>query len=80
MKSKEKVVQTTLSPEEHAILVDYATQQDISIKKAVRLAILNLLRSDTVTENDPYFDLKTNSRIKDERASQEVDKIIYKPS
>jgi len=26
MKYKEKVVQTTLSPEEHAILVDYATR------------------------------------------------------
>lgn len=48
MKSKEKVVQTTLSPEEHAILLDYATQHDISIKEAVKRAILNLLKSDTI--------------------------------
>jgi len=78
MKYKEKVVQTTLSPEEHAILVDYATQHDISIKEAVRRAIFNLLKSDTIDENDPYFNLVVKSRIKDEKASQEVDQIIYK--
>lgn len=78
MKSKEKVVQTTLSPEEHAILLDYATQHEISIKEAVRRAILNLLKSDTIDENDPYFNLQAKSRIKNEKASQEVDQIIYR--
>ena len=78
MKSREKVVQTTLSPEEHAILVDYATQHGISIKEAVKRAILNLLKSDTIDEDDPYFGLVVKSRIKDEKASQEVDQIIYK--
>ncbi|UCE12373.1 MAG: hypothetical protein JSV04_09235 [Candidatus Heimdallarchaeota archaeon] len=78
MKLKEKVVQTTLSPEEHAILVDYATQHGISIKEAVKRAILNLLKSDTIDENDPYFDLVVTSRIRDEKASQEVDRIVYK--
>jgi len=78
MKSKEKVVQTTLSPEEHAILLDYATQYGISIKEAVRRAILKLLKNDTIIEDDPYFKLETKSRIKNEKASQEVDQIIYK--
>ncbi|MHA1167895.1 MAG: hypothetical protein ACTSRU_08750 [Candidatus Hodarchaeales archaeon] len=78
MKSDKKVVQTTLSPEEHAILVDYATQKNISIKKAVRLAILNLLRNDIIIENDPYFNITTKSRVRDERASQEVDRILYR--
>lgn len=77
MKSKEKVVQTTLSPEEHAILLDYATQHDISIKEAVKRAILNLLKSDTIIQDDPYFNLALKSRNKDEKASQEVDQIIY---
>ena len=79
MKSTEKVVQTTLSFEEHAILVDYATQHNISIKEAVKRAILNLLKSDTIDENDPYFNLVVTSRVKDEKASQEVDRIIYNP-
>jgi len=78
MKSKEKVVQTTLSPEEHAILVDYATQHEISIKEAVKRAILNLLKSDNIDENDPYFNLVVESRTKEEKASQEVDRKIYK--
>jgi hypothetical protein len=78
MKSKHKIVQTSLSPEEHAILADYASQHNITIKEAVRRAILNLLRSDTIEEDDPYFNLVVKSRFKDEKASQEVDKIIYK--
>ncbi|MFW9780542.1 MAG: hypothetical protein ACFFE8_17000 [Candidatus Heimdallarchaeota archaeon] len=78
MKSKEKVVQTTLSPEEHAILVDYATQHDISIKEAVKRAILNLLKSDAIDENDPYFNLAVTSKFEEEKASEEVDQIIYK--
>ena len=78
MTSKEKVVQTTLSPEEHAILLDYAAQHKISIKEAVKRAILNLLRSDRIIEDDPYFRLVTKSRVKDEKASQEVDQIIYR--
>lgn len=77
MKSKDKVVQTTLSPEEHAILVHYATQHEISIKEAVKQAILNLLKSDSIDENDPYFNLVVKSRIKEEKASREVDQIIY---
>ncbi len=80
MKSKDKVVQTTLSPEEHAILADYASQHDISIKEAVRRAILNLLKSDTIDEDDPYFNLAVKSRFKEEKASQEVDQIIYNNS
>ncbi|MCK4848271.1 MAG: hypothetical protein KAT16_04540 [Candidatus Heimdallarchaeota archaeon] len=77
MKSTEKVVQTTLSPEEHAILLDYANQHSISIKESVRRAILNLLKSDVIIKDDPYFNLVTKSHIKDEKASQEVDQIIY---
>ncbi|MHA2246499.1 MAG: hypothetical protein ACXADY_16275 [Candidatus Hodarchaeales archaeon] len=80
MKLKDKVVQTTLSPEEHAILADYASQHDISIKEAVRQAILNLLKSDTIDEDDPYFNLAVKSLFKEEKASQEVDKIIYNDS
>jgi hypothetical protein len=58
--------------------VDYATQHGISIKEAVKRAILALLKSDTIDEDDPYFGLVVESRIKDEKASQEVDQIIYK--
>jgi hypothetical protein len=78
MTSREKVVQTTLSPEEHAILRDYATQHDLSIKEAVKLAILALLKSDKVEANDPYFSLKTKSLVDIEKASQEVDQILYR--
>lgn len=80
MKSKDKVVQTTLSPEEHAILADYASQHNISIKEAVRRAILNLLKSDTIDEDDPYFNLTVKSRLKEDKASQEVDQIVYNKS
>jgi hypothetical protein len=78
MTSQEKVVQTTLSPEEHAILRDYATHHNLSIKEAVKLAILALLKSDQVEADDPYFSLKTKSRLVIEKASQEVDQIIYR--
>ena len=78
MRTNEKVVQTTLSPEEHAILLGYATQNGISIKEAVRRAILNLLKNDSITKGDPYFNLAIKSRIADDKASQEVDQIIYK--
>ena len=78
MKSKEKVVQTTLTPEEHAILQAYATQRGITIKKAVKLAILTLLNNDTIIKDDPYFNLITKSLIQNEKASQEVDQLIYK--
>lgn len=78
MNTKGKVVQTILTPEEHAILVDYATQNGISIKEAVRKAIVSLLKNDTITKEDPYFKLVTKSHIKNEKASQEVDEIIYK--
>ena len=77
MKSDTKNVQTSLTPEEHAILVDYATQNNISIKEAVRRAIMILLTSDPVEKEDIFFDLKIESRFKDEKASQEVDRIIY---
>lgn len=77
MKSDTKNVQTSLTPEEHAILVDYATQHNISIKEAVRRAIMTLLTSDSVEKEDRFFDLKVESRFKDEKASQEVDRIIY---
>ena len=77
MKSKVKVVQTTLSPEEHAILADYASQRDITIKEAVRRAILNLLKSDSISENDPYFHLTVKSCFKEDNISQEVDQIVY---
>ncbi len=80
MTSREKVVQTTLSPEEHAILRDYATQHDLSLKEAVKLAILALLKSDKVVADDPYFSLKTKSLVDIENASQEVDQILYRTS
>ena len=77
MTFREKVVQTTLSPEEHAILRDYATQHDLSIKEAVKIAILALLKSDQIETNDPYFSLKVKSLVTVEKASQEVNQIIY---
>jgi len=78
MTLREKVVQTTLSPEEHAILRDYATHHHLSIKEAVKIAILALLKSDQIEANDPYFSLKAKSFVTVEKASQEVDQIIYK--
>lgn len=77
MKSKEKVVQTTLTPEEHSILLSYASQQGISIKEAVKHAILNLIKEDKITSNDPYFNLAVKSKIKDDRSSEKVDTIVY---
>ncbi len=77
MKSDTKNVQTSLTPEEHAILADYAAQHNISIKEAVRRGIMILLTSDPVEKEDAFFDIKVESRFKDEKASQDVDKIIY---
>lgn len=77
MKSDKKNVQTSLTPEEYAILADYAAQHNISIKEAIRRAIMILLTSDPVEKEDIFFDLKIESRFKDEKASQEVDRIIY---
>jgi hypothetical protein len=78
MASHEKVVQTTLSPEEHAILRDFANQHNLSIKAAVKMAILALLKSDQVEAEDPYFSLKVKSCFSVEKASQEVDQLVYK--
>ena len=78
MTTHEKVVQTTLSPEEHAILRDFANQHNLSIKEAVKLAILALLKSDRIEADDPYFSLKVESLFTVEKASQEVDQLVYK--
>jgi hypothetical protein len=80
MTSKEKVVQTTLSPEEHSILRDYASQHDLSIKEAVKLAILALLKSEKIETDDLYFSLTTQSLVDIDKASQEVDQILYRTS
>ena len=77
MKSKEIVVQTTLSPEEHTVLLDYATKQGISIKEAVKRAIPNLIQDDTVISDDPYFNFVVKSNIKEDKSSEQVDKILY---
>ncbi|MHA1974244.1 MAG: hypothetical protein ACTSW1_14690 [Candidatus Hodarchaeales archaeon] len=77
MKSKKKMVQTSLSLEEHEILKNYASRHEISIKEAVRRAIIDLLKNETIYKDDPYFNIKVSSSIDTDKASQEVDSLIY---
>jgi len=73
-----KIVQTELSPEEHALLVDYATQHNLTIEEITKQAILAFIRSGTVNPADSYFGLTVKSLHPDERGSQDPDSLIYR--
>jgi len=50
-----KVVQTTLSDTEYALLTAYAESHKMTIKDAARLAIRKLTLRDEVNPDDPVF-------------------------
>lgn len=72
-----KIVQTELSQEEHALLVDYATQHNLTIEEITKKAILDFIRSDKVNPNDSYFGLTVKSLHSDERGSQDPNSLLY---
>ena len=71
-----KVVQTTVSPEEHALLIARAKQAQKSLKGLLRLIIRSYLTSDNVNADDPFFSLKLKGK-KGERGSVEHDVALY---
>ncbi len=71
-----KVVQTTVSPEEHALLVARARQAQRSLKDLLRSIIRSYLTSDDVNADDPFFSLKFKGK-KGERGSVEHDVALY---
>jgi len=71
-----KVVQTTVSPEEHALLVARARRAQRSLKDLLRSIICSYLTSDDVDADDPFFSLKFKGK-KGERGSAEHDVALY---
>jgi hypothetical protein len=64
-----KVVQTTVSPEEHALLVARARRAQRSLKDLLRSIIRSYL-------DDPFFSLKFKGK-RSERGSAEHDVALY---
>ena len=56
-----KVVQTTLSEEEHKLLEDYARRNSKSIKEVVREAVRTVVEG-KVSAGDPVFSGRPSSR------------------
>jgi hypothetical protein len=71
-----KVVQTTISSEEHALLAACAHDANKTIKELLRQIIRSYLFPENVDSNDPFFTLRFKGK-KDERGSLEHDKILY---
>jgi hypothetical protein len=71
-----KVVQTTISSEEHALLTARAHEENKTIKELLRQIIKSYLLSEEVDPDDPYFKLKFKGK-KGEKASIEHDEILY---
>ncbi|MBS7651060.1 MAG: hypothetical protein QXI59_02150 [Candidatus Bathyarchaeia archaeon] len=75
---QKKIVQTILSQDEYKRLVETVKKLDISIREAVKEAILKWTEEKSGIEpSDPIFKLTAIS-YGDEEASTKVDETIYK--
>ena len=73
-----KVVQTTLTEEEHKLLEEYARRTSKSIKAVVREAVRNVVEG-KIVHNDPIFSKPPASRRTGKRddGSVEHDGYLY---
>ena len=73
-----RVVQTTLTEEEHKLLEDYARRRSKSIKEVVREAVRNAVEGKVVPE-DPIFSRPPASSKtgKHDSGSAEHDRYLY---
>ncbi|MDG6951335.1 MAG: hypothetical protein JRN16_06535 [Nitrososphaerota archaeon] len=73
-----KVVQTTLTEEEHKLLEEYARRKSKSIKEVVREAVRNVVEG-RVVPNDPVFSIPPASKRtgKRDNGSVEHDRYLY---
>ena len=73
-----KVVQTTLTEEEHKLLEDYARRRSKSIKEVVREAVRNVVEG-KVVHDDPIFSRPPASGKtgKHDAGSVEHDQYLY---
>jgi hypothetical protein len=73
-----RVVQTTLTEEEHKLLEEYAKKKSKSIKEVVREAVRSMVEGKVVSE-DPIFSGPPASRKtgKDDDGSVEHDRYLY---
>lgn len=73
-----RVVQTTLTEEEHKLLEEYARSKSKSIKEVVREAVRSVVEGKVVPE-DPIFSAPPSSRKtgKKDQGSVEHDRYLY---
>jgi hypothetical protein len=75
--SETKVVQTRLPIEKYKEIHELARKENKTLKEVAKEAILEyLLNKSKFNEHDPLFKLKAVD-YRDERASEDVDKILY---
>jgi glutamine synthetase type III len=75
---QKKIVQTILSQDEYRRLTETVEKLDMSIREAVREAILKWTEEKSGIEpQDPIFNL-TPISYGDKKASMKVDEIVYK--
>jgi len=80
-----KVAQTELDPGEYQTLVKTAEKKGMTIKEALRQAVLMWVQEESgIDPNDPIFDIALGRRKAPdwgrgtEKASKEIDEILYK--
>ncbi|MDE1858843.1 MAG: hypothetical protein KGI26_07245 [Thaumarchaeota archaeon] len=73
-----KVVQTTLTEEEHRLLEEYARRKSMSIKEVLREAVRTVVEG-SVLSGDPIFSQSPASKKtgKNDRASVDHDMYLY---
>ena len=74
-----KVVQTTLTEEEHKLLEEYARRRSKSIKEVVREAVRSLVESQVVSRN-PIFSAPPASKAtgRSDKGSVQHDRYLYR--
>ena len=80
-----KVAQTELDPGEYQTLVKTAEKKGMTIKEALRQAVLMWVQEESgIDPNDPIFDIALGRRKAPdwgkgtENASKEIDETLYK--
>jgi len=73
-----RVVQTTLTEEEHKLLEEYARRKSKSIKEVVREAVRSIVEGEVV-QGDPIFSRPPASRRTGRKDDTSVshDKVLY---
>ncbi len=75
VKLSDKVVQTELSSGEYSQLKDLTRKKKITLKEAVREAVMEWIRLQTPLEEDPLFQLQPKEGTPTD--SSDLDKTLY---